>query len=129
MPQARQTVGPYAVLPGLNTTGSTIPKNRIVIKTTGAVDGVGIASGGTVRLEGVAMQEILAGRAGDIQVKDTVTVEASAAIAIGAKVTSAAAGKAVTAGAAVNILGIARSAAAADGDLIEVEIDREVTAA
>jgi len=129
MPQARATVGPYAVNPGLNTTGSTIAKYRLVKKSTTAVDGVAPATDGTARIEGVTMQAIEAGRAGDVQVKDTAICEASAAIAIGAKVTAAAGGKAVTAGAAANVIGIARSAAAADGDLFELEIDREVSAA
>jgi|SRR5690349_17546591 hypothetical protein len=130
MPQARAIVPDSGgVRPGLNATGSTIGKARIVKKSTAAVDAVAPATDGTARLYGVTMEAITNGYAGDVQVAGRAVVEASAAIAIGAKITAAAGGKAVTAGAAANVIGIAASAAAADGEFIEVDIDREVSAA
>lgn len=130
MPQARAIVPDNGgVRPGLNATGSTIAKYRIVIKSTAAVDAVAPGTNGTARCFGVTMAAIDNGYAGDVQIAGRAIVEASAAIAIGAKVTAAAGGKGVTAGAAGNVLGIAASAAGADGELFEVDIDREVAAA
>jgi hypothetical protein len=125
VPQPRAIVKDQGgIRAGLNATGSTIPKYRLVKKSTAAVDAVAPAVDAAAPLYAVTMEAILDGKTGDCQVEGRAIVEASAAIAIGAKITAAAAGKAVTAGAAAYIIGVAASAAAANGDLIEVDIDR-----
>lgn len=117
------------VRPGLNSTGSTIPKYRIVKKATSAVDAITPGVDAVTPLYGVTMEAILDGKTGDTQIKGRAIVEASAAIAIGARVTAAAAGKGVTAGAAAFFIGLAASAASANGDLIEVDIEPGTTPA
>lgn len=130
MPQPRAIVPDSgAVRPGLNSTGSTIPKYRIVKKVNTAVDAITPATNGSAVTYGVTMQQILNGYAGDVQVEGRAIVEASAAIAVGANVTGTTGGKGVTAGAAAHIIGVAASAATADGDLIEVDIIRTITPA
>lgn len=129
MPEARAIVPIHGVRAGLNATGSDIAKYRIVKKSTAAVDAIAPATDGSARCIGVTMEAVINGYTGDVQVAGRAKVEASAAIAIGAKITAAAGGKAVTAGAAANIIGVAASAAGANGEIIEVDIDREVTAA
>jgi hypothetical protein len=74
------------------------------------------------------MAAIADGYAGDVQVEGRAIVEASTAITIGQNITGGTGGKAAVAGATVHILGVAASAAAADGDLIEVDIIRTMTA-
>jgi len=127
---------PRAIVPdnggiraGLNSTGSDIAKYRIMKKVNTAVDAITPATNGTAVIYGVTMQPITNGFAGDVQVEGRAIVEASAAIAIGANVTATTGGKAVTAGAAAHILGVAASASAADGELIEVDIIRSITPA
>ena len=130
MPQPRAIVPDSgAVRPGLNATGSTIAKYRIVKKATTAVDAITPATSGADVCYGVTMQAILNGYAGDVQVEGRAIVEAGAAITIGQKVTGGTGGKGAVAGAAANIIGVAASAAAADGDLIEVDVSRSITAA
>jgi hypothetical protein len=114
---------------GLNSTGSTIAKYRLVVKSTAAVDAVAPGTAATAPIYGVTMGAIEDGKTGDIQVEGRALVEASAAIAIGARVTGTTGGKGVTAGAAGYFLGIAASAASADGDVIEVDIQQGVTPA
>lgn len=123
MPQPRAIVPDNGgVRPGMNTTGVTIPKYRIVKKATTAVDAVTPAVDGTALPYGVTMQAILDGYAGDVQIKGRAIVEASGPITIGQKITGAAGGKGAVASAANFILGEAASAAAADGELFEVDL-------
>jgi hypothetical protein len=123
VPQPRATVPDSgAIRPGLNSTGSTIPKYRLVKKATTAVDAITPAVDAATPIFGVTMEAVLDGKTGDTQVHGSAIVEASAAIAIGAKVTAAAGGKGVTAGAAAYYIGTAASAASANGDLFEVHI-------
>lgn len=130
MPQPRAIVPDNGgVRAGLNATGSTIAKHRIVKKATSAVDAVTPATTGADVIYGVTMQAIINGYAGDVQVEGRAIVEAGAAITIGQNVTGGTGGKGAVAGAAANIIGVAASAAAADGDLIEVDIIRSITAA
>lgn len=130
MPQPRAIVPDNGgVRAGLNATGSTIAKHRIVKKATTAVDAITPAVSGADVCYGVSMQQILNGYAGDVQVEGRAIVEAGAAITIGQRVTGGTGGKAAVAGAAVNTIGVAASAAAADGDLIEVDIIRSLTPA
>lgn len=83
---------------------------------------VGPAGADSASVVGVAAVDTVAGekvtvftRAGGVQ-----QLVASAAIAAGAKVTSAAAGKIVTQGAGTNPIGLALEAAAADLDVVDV---------
>ena len=107
---------------GLNATGSTIPKYRLVKKSTAAVDAIAPATDGSAPVYGVTMQAILDGVAGDVQVEGRAIVEASAALAIGALITGTTGGKAAAAGAAGYFIGVAASASSADGDLLEVDL-------
>ena len=130
---------PRAIVPdsggvrvGLNSTGSTIAKYRIVKKatvTTGVqagVDTVTPAVDGTVICYGVTMAAILDGQTGDVQFAGRALVEASGAINIGQNVIGAAGGKAAVSGGAVNIIGVAASASLIDTDIIEVDIIRTI---
>jgi hypothetical protein len=130
VPQPRAIVKDQGgIRPGLNSTGSTIPKYRLVKKSTAAVDAVTPAVDNASPIYAATMEAILDGKTGDCQVEGRAIVEASAAIAIGAKITAAAGGKAVTATTAAYIIGVAASAATGNGDLLEVDIDRGTTPA
>jgi Uncharacterized conserved protein (DUF2190) len=127
MPQARAIVPDSGgVRAGFNNTGSTIAKNRLVKKVATTVDGITPATGATDIIWGVTMQAIADQFSGDVQVQGRAIVEASAAIAVGDKVTGASGGKGATASSTNNIIGIANTAASADGDLFEVDITRGV---
>lgn len=69
-----------------------------------------------------------AGRAATVQIDGISKVVASAAITVGAAVSSTAAGKAVTAATGDVILGTALEAASADGDIIAVHLEARGTA-
>lgn len=130
MPQPRAIVPDNGgVRPGLNSTGSDLPKYRIVKKHNVAVDAVQLATDGAALPYGVTMQPITNGFAGDVQIKGRAIVEASGAITIGQKVTGATGGKAAVASAANFILGEAASAAGADGELFEVDLGQGVVPA
>lgn len=121
MPQAREV--PAHIVPGINSTGSQIPGQRIVKKNTAAgVDQVQLAAAATDVLHGVAMADIENGVSGDIQKLGLARVEAGAAVAIGARITSDAVGRGVTAVSTNTWIGVANTAAAALGDIIEVEL-------
>lgn len=123
MPQPRAIVKDQGgIRAGLNSTGVTIAKHRIVKKATVAVDTITPATDGTALPYGVTMAAILDGYAGDVQVEGRAIVEASGVITIGQKITGAAGGKAAVASAANYIIGEAASAAGADGELIEVDL-------
>jgi hypothetical protein len=123
VPQPRAIVKDQGgIRASLNSTGSTIPKYRLVKKSTAAVDAVTPGVDAAAPLYGVTMEAIIDGKTGDVQVEGRAIVEASAAIAIGARVTAAAGGKGVTAGAAAFYMGIAASAASANADLFEVDL-------
>ena len=82
-----------------------------------------IGEGATDLLLGVLQDKPESGQAGCYRHMGTTKVVASAAIAIGARVTSDAAGKAVTTTTNGNIVvGTALEAAAADGDIIEIQL-------
>jgi hypothetical protein len=107
----------------LNSTGSTIPTKRLVKRTT-AQNAVVLAADGLDTYIGVTMGAIPNGAAGDVQVQGRALVEAGAAIAIGAKVMGGTTGKGITATTTKYFIGVANTAAAADGDIIEVDIQR-----
>ena len=123
MPQPRAIVPDNGgVRPGLNSTGSDLAKYRIVKKSSVAVDAVAYATDGAALPYGVTMQPITNGFAGDVQKEGRAIVEASGPITIGQKVTGATGGKGAVATAAQFYLGEAASAAAADGELLEVDL-------
>lgn len=124
MPQPRAIVKDQGgIRPGLNNTGSTIPKYRIVKKATTAVDGVVPATDGTALPYGVTMEAIPDGFAKDVQIEGRAIVEASAAITTGQKITGGSGGKAAVAAATNFIIGEAASDASADGQLFEVDLN------
>lgn len=110
------------IRPGLNSTGVTIAKYRIVKKATVAVDTITPAVDATALPYGVTMAAILDGYAGDVQVEGRAIVEASGPITIGQKITGGTGGKAAVASAANYIIGEAASDASADGQLFEVDL-------
>lgn len=125
MPQPRAIVPDNGgVRAGYNGTGSDIAKYRIVKRATTAVDGIQTATDGTDVIHGVTMQLIKDGFAGDVQVQGRALVEAGAAINIGQKVTGGTGGKAAVAATGNQIVGVANSSSAADGDVIEVDLTR-----
>jgi hypothetical protein len=113
--------------------GHSVPKT---VATTAVIGGrlVEINGAGTIGPAGAASIKVVGTAAQDAAVGDVVTVHvggvqrltASAAIAAGALVIAAAAGKVATAGAGTfdQVLGLAHTAASADGDLIEVQLFR-----
>lgn len=133
MPQPRAIVPDAGgIRPGLNSTGVTIAKYRLVKKgivTTGiqaGVDSVTPAVDGTVIIYGVTMAAILDGMAGDVQVQGRALVEAAGAINVGDKIIGTTGGKAAVSGGGVNIIGQAASPALVDTDIIEVDIIRTI---
>ena len=60
-----------------------------------------------------------------VAVSGIAVVEAGAAVAVGDAITTSATGKAVVAAASQQILGRAMSAAAADGEFIQISLDKE----
>ena len=123
MPQPRAFVKDQGgIKPGLNSTGSTIAKHRIVRKTNTAVDAIAPNTAGTTLPYAVTMAAIPDGYAGDCQTEGVAITEAGAALAIGDKVTGGTGGKAVVATAGQFFLGEVASEAAADGSLFELRI-------
>lgn len=86
------------------------------------ISGVLQGTGAATPIYGVAMENIPVGKTGRIRPHGIAQCVASAAIAVGVEVTSAAAGQVATAGAAARQLGIALTAAAAINDKILVDI-------
>lgn len=123
MPTARQIVPDGGVRAGLNTSGSTIPKHRIVRDHT-LTDSVRICTDANQNPKGVSMQEILADVTGDIQVAGKCVLEAGAAVTKGDLVGSDTVGRAI----AITdpgdfVVGKAVTATTTGvGDLIEVEM-------
>lgn len=127
MPQPRAFVKDSGgIKPGLNSTGTTIPKYRIVKKATTAVDSITPAVNGSALPYGVTMAAILDGFAGDVQTEGVALCEASGPITIGQSITGTTGGKGAVASAANFIIGEAASAAAADGDVFELNIVKGV---
>lgn len=127
MPQPRAWVKDQGgIKPGLNSTGSTIPKYRIVKKATTAVDSITPAVDGAALPFGVTMVEIKDGYAGDVQTEGVALLEAGAPITIGQKVTGGTGGKGAVASAGDWIIGEAASDAAADGDVIELNVVKTI---
>lgn len=123
MPEARQIVPDGGVRAGLNTSGSTIPKHRIVRDHT-LTDSIRICTDANQFPKGVSMQAIVADVTGDVQVAGKAVIEAGAAVAKDALVGSDSVGRAI----AITdpgdfVVGRAVTATTTGvGDLIEVEM-------
>ncbi len=94
-------------------------KQNLFVEVT-AAQTVNVCNAITDVAVGVLRNKPLAGQAAEVAILGTATVIAGAAIAAGAKVAPTAAGKAQTAVSTQYSRGIALTAAAADGDEIEV---------
>jgi len=89
-------------------------------------NGRAVLAGNGANAEGVLQNAPdLLGKAASVAVSGTSKVVAGAAIALNAKVASDAAGKAKTAASGNRVLGVAREAALADGDIISVLLKLE----
>jgi len=122
MAEPTSIVPDKGIRPGLNETGVTIGKSLMVNRVAGnAPDSVALAGAGGAAL-GLTMEAILDDERGDVQIEGQGIGTAGAAVARGALVMATATGKLITATATNISLGRARSAAAADGDLFEVEL-------
>jgi hypothetical protein len=122
MPQPRAIVPDQGgVRACLNNTGVTIAKYRLVKKVTTAV---APAVDGAAPIYAATMAAIADGFAGDGQVAGRALVEAGGVITIGQNVTGGTGGKGAVASAGDYSIGPAASAAAADGDIIEVDLLR-----
>lgn len=92
------------------------------ISAASPISGVLQGTGAATPIYGVAMENIPVGKSGRIRTAGIAQVVASAAISVGAEVTSAASGQVATAGAAARQLGYALTAAGAGADKILVHI-------
>jgi len=128
MPEPRRIVPDLGVRGRLNETGSAIAKNLIVRRHTN-VDTIQPVTANSQQPLGVTMESVADGATGDVQVEGKATVIAGAAVAIGALVTGNASSRAITAASGQFVLGTAETAAAADGDIIEVELASQPTVA
>lgn len=108
-------------IPGLRFSllaGANISRRRFVTVTT---DGSGVVATASLTPIGVSMNEVKTGEV--LEVADgIVIVEASAAIAAGAKVASTTGGMAVTAGTDAPYAGIALTSSTAAGQYITVKM-------
>lgn len=105
---------------GLNNTGSTIVKGTILVQGT-TQEEITPATAATGPFVGVAGEDIADGEWGRVVVQGTALVLFSAALTIGVRATSTAAGKAAAAASGNAVLGIVREAGAVD-TLAEVEL-------
>jgi hypothetical protein len=122
MSQPRRIVPDGGVRAGLNTSGATISANRIVKRHT-LTDAVTPTTAATDRPYGVTMSAVDANVTVDVQVEGKALVEAGAAVTKGAQVTSDAVGRGIATTTSANFyIGIAETAAAAAGDVIEVTL-------
>lgn len=106
---------------GKNLGVAAIPRGRF-IKPGAAQDEVVLAAAATDQCEGVTSEEIPVGGHRSYQVDGKALVEAGGAIALHSLIAPTAVGKAAVAATGNLIRGRAMSVAAADGDLIEVEL-------
>lgn len=121
MSQPRQA--PHPIDPCRNRSGADLVKNRFVkIDIDQGADAYEVATDGAAAIMGVTLEDIDNGYNGDLAKGGHVILEASAAIAVGAKLTATAGGKAVTTTTAAHHVGaIAKTEALVDGDLFEAE--------
>lgn len=103
--------------------GEDLSSKQFYIVQLDASGDVEVGEGATDLLVGVLQNKPESGQAATYRFGGTTKVVASAAIAIGAWVTSTAAGKAVTTTTDGDVVvGRALEAAAADGDIIEIQM-------
>ena len=123
MTEPTNIVGPDSIRSGKNTSGSEIAKGTIVkLAATPTVrDEIEPAGAVTDAFYGVAMEDIPDDGWGNVQVNGKAIVLGGDDVAVGARVTSTAAGKGDEAAAGNAVLGIAVTAGA-DGELFEVEL-------
>lgn len=119
----RTTVPSEFIRSGKNTSGSNIVKGTFVkYKATPTVpQEITPTTAVTDAVLGVAMYDIANGYWGDIQIAGIAEVLGSAAVAVGARVTSTATGTSVTAGSGEQVFGIAVTLGAA-ATIHEVEL-------
>lgn len=122
MPRLTRQVPDGAIRPGFNDEASTaIPAKRLVIHDAAAgQDGVAVGAAATAPFVGVTMAAIAAQTRGDVQVEgEAILTAGSGGVTVGAKVTSAAAGKGIiTTTDNHHVAGQALTAAAEDEDFI-----------
>lgn len=123
MTALREQTQPSYFRAGINPAGSgaDIPPHRFVQQGTNK-DEVALAAAATNTLLGVSFETIYEGKSQSYKVSGPTVVEAGGAVAIGDRVTTDANGKAVTAATGNIVKGFAKSAAASDGDLMEIEL-------
>jgi len=125
--QPRAIVPENGVRTGRNRSGSAIA-TRTLVKLAGAdgVDCVETFAAAADHLYGVAMQGIADGANGDVQIRGKALCVAGAAVSAGDLLQGTTAGKvilfAASAGDTDTVVGQAITAAAADGDVLEVEL-------
>ena len=105
------------------TAGENLASAQYYIVQLSATGNIEVAEGATDLIVGVLQNKPASGEAALYRFAGTTKVVASAAIAIGAFVTTTATGKAVTTTTAGDhVVGRALEAAAADGDIIEIQL-------
>jgi len=122
--QPRVIVAAEDIRSGKNTSGSDMAA-YVMVKATASPtvdDEVDLETSTTGVWLGVTMDAIADDDYGNIQTGGRAICTAGAAVAVGVRVMTTAAGKVITATANTSTVGIAMTAAAADTDLIEVEL-------
>lgn len=123
--QRRYGEGSGDIVSKKNNTANTIVMGSVVQLDTNA-NCVVLPTGTTAGQFGITMHDIPAGYFGDIQIRGKAIALANGVIAVGGEVMPATTGKvtAFSAGGGTNaaLLGKANTAAAADGDYIELEL-------
>ncbi len=124
MTQAREMPEAGGIVPGRNRSGSDIETGRLVKVDPGnAPDAIARASAASDTLQGVTMNAIDNGKNGNVMLRGLARVTSGAAVAAGARVTSDADGKGVTASADNdNFVGVANTAAGGADESFEVQL-------
>ena len=122
MIEATRIVGDKDVVAGLNASGSTIAKGRVVLGTGTAEDEIALATAASQAFLGVTTESIANNTRGGVQIRGKAVCVAGAAVTKGVRVTSDGAGKVIAAAGGDATLGIAASAAAALDEEFEVWI-------
>lgn len=101
-----------------------LEKNRFVILNTTAWE-VKAPGAATDNVIGVTELQAASGQSVTVQIDNVVKVEAGGIIAVGGKVTTTTAGKALAATTGAKVFGLALEASWADGDVISVLLYKE----
>jgi hypothetical protein len=123
MPAYQPRVIDPVIRPGYNNSGSTILKGSCVRKATSPTlpEQIVLATAATDLIYGVAMNDILTGTFGDVQVGGIAIVLAGASITAPIEVTAGASGKAVAGASGDVLLGLAQTNGV-NNDYMEVEL-------